>query len=92
MGEEKSYVHGVTDDDVEPFGADGAGGATERYAVEHRGLSAIASDAGTGDPEESEEFDEAVADLRDRFDEVTVQYSGPWRPYRFVDLHLGVAR
>lgn len=35
-------------------------------------------------------FDDAVADLEDRHDELTFQYSGPFAPYSFVDVEIGV--
>ncbi|WP_158056334.1 GvpL/GvpF family gas vesicle protein [Halorussus halophilus] len=36
------------------------------------------------------EFDEAVADLEDELDgDAMVQYTGPWAPYNFVDIHIG---
>lgn len=209
MGNEKLYVYGVTDEPPDPFEADAVAGGTDVYTVDHRSLSAIVSDVGTLDPEESEEnvrahdevlrsvatrdggrtvvpmqfgmvfagerelknvlrsgraafrgalrdvegcievgvkavapetwegdpeavretfsdelapiaertdrgdqfsdrlvfnrsylvaredreaFDEAVGRLQDRFDALTIQYTGPWAPYSFVDLQIGVAQ
>ncbi|WP_313692696.1 GvpL/GvpF family gas vesicle protein [Halorarum halobium] len=38
-------------------------------------------------------FDDAVEAFRGAFgDDVVVQYSGPWAPYSFVDVHIGVDR
>lgn len=42
--------------------------------------------------EDREAFDDAVGRLEDRYDDLTVQYSGPWAPYSFVDIEIGVAR
>ena len=44
------------------------------------------------DRESREAFDEAVGRLEDRFEDVTFQYSGPWAPYSFVDIEIGVAQ
>lgn len=35
-------------------------------------------------------FDDAIDRLRDAHDDVTVQYTGPWAPYSFVDIEIGV--
>ncbi|PSQ09208.1 protein gvpF [Halobacteriales archaeon QS_5_70_15] len=40
--------------------------------------------------EDREAFDDAVARIRDAHEEVTVQYTGPWAPYNFVDIEIGV--
>lgn len=37
-----------------------------------------------------EAFDEAVDRIRDAHEGVTVQYTGPWAPYNFVDIEIGV--
>ena len=42
--------------------------------------------------DDREAFDAAVGELEERFDEVTFQYSGPWAPYSFVDIEIGVAQ
>ena len=42
--------------------------------------------------EEREAFDEAVGRLEERFEDATFQYSGPWAPYSFVDVEIGVAQ
>ncbi|ARS88445.1 GvpL/GvpF family gas vesicle protein [Natrarchaeobaculum aegyptiacum] len=42
------------------------------------------------DRDDREEFDEAVAELEDRHDDLTFQYSGPFAPYSFVDVEIGV--
>lgn len=34
-------------------------------------------------------FDAAVDDLEADYEELTVQYTGPWAPYNFVDIHIG---
>lgn len=40
--------------------------------------------------EEREAFDEAVDELEAEFDEqAIIQYTGPWAPYNFVDIHVG---
>lgn len=36
-----------------------------------------------------EEFDDAVDDIEALADGLTVQYTGPWPPYNFVDIHIG---
>lgn len=35
-------------------------------------------------------FDAAIDDVRAAHDAVTVQYTGPWPPYSFVDIQVGV--
>ena len=209
MGEDKLYVYGVTDEPPEAFRTDAVDGPAEIYPVDHRSLSAIVSEIGTLEPEESDEnvrahdevlrevatrdggrtvvpmrfgmvfegkrplknvlrnsrfaftsalrgvegciemglkvvapeegdvdedairravsdelgplaeevdkgdrfsdrlvlnrsylvdrddreaFDEAVGRLEERFDGVTFQYSGPWAPYSFVEIEIGVAQ
>lgn len=42
--------------------------------------------------EDREAFDEAVGRLEERFPDATFQYSGPWAPYSFVDIEIGVAQ
>lgn len=37
-------------------------------------------------------FDRAVEDVRDEHESLTVQYSGPWPPYSFVDLRIRAAQ
>lgn len=40
--------------------------------------------------ERREEFDAAVDDIEMGYDDaLTVQYTGPWAPYNFVDIHIG---
>lgn len=209
MGEEKLYVYGVTDDSPGTFETEGVDGSDEVYPVDHRSLTAVVSDVGSLEPEESDEnvrahdevlrevatrdggrtvvpmrfgmvfegkrplknvlrnsrfaftsalrgvegcfemglkvvapeegdvdeeairgavgdeldslaeevdrgdrfsdrlvlnrsflvdrdgreaFDEAVGRLEERFDGVTFQYSGPWAPYSFVEVEIGVAQ
>ncbi|SIR14286.1 Gas vesicle synthesis protein GvpL/GvpF [Haladaptatus litoreus] len=42
--------------------------------------------------DDREAFDDAVADVREEYDDLTVQYTGPWAPYNFVDIHIGAQR
>ncbi len=42
--------------------------------------------------DDREAFDDAVGELREEYDELTVQYTGPWAPYNFVDIHIGAQR
>ncbi|RBI59047.1 protein gvpF [halophilic archaeon] len=42
--------------------------------------------------EDREAFDEAVADVREEYDGLTVQYTGPFAPYNFVDIRVGAQR
>lgn len=35
------------------------------------------------------QFSEAVQAVRDDYDDLTIQYSGPWAPYSFVDIEIG---
>lgn len=37
-----------------------------------------------------EAFDEAIDRVEEAHDDVTVQYTGPWAPYNFVDIEIGV--
>lgn len=37
-------------------------------------------------------FDDAIERIRDDHDSLTVQYSGPYAPYNFVDIHIGAER
>ncbi len=39
--------------------------------------------------DDREAFAEEVAEIREEYDELTVQYTGPWAPYNFVDIHIG---
>lgn len=41
------------------------------------------------DRENREAFDEAVAELEAEYEELSFQYSGPFAPYNFVDVHIG---
>lgn len=42
------------------------------------------------DREERGAFDDAIDDVEAEYGEhVTVQYTGPWPPYNFVDIHIG---
>ncbi|MFC5972811.1 GvpL/GvpF family gas vesicle protein [Halomarina salina] len=38
--------------------------------------------------EEREAFDEAVTELDEEYDDLTLQYTGPWAPYNFVDIAI----
>lgn len=40
--------------------------------------------------EDREAFDQAVGRIQDRYDDYAVHYSGPWAPYSFVDVEIGV--
>ena len=43
--------------------------------------------------ESRETFDEAVGEIDEEYgDEFTVQYTGPWAPYSFVDIEIGAKR
>ena len=44
------------------------------------------------DRDRREAFDEAVGDLEEQFGDVDIQYSGPWAPYSFVDVEIGVVQ
>lgn len=35
-----------------------------------------------------DEFSERVGELTSKYDQVKTQYSGPWPPYNFVDIHI----
>lgn len=39
--------------------------------------------------EDREAFDEAIARFEDEHDDLLVQYTGPFAPYSFVDVHIG---
>ncbi|MCU4739927.1 GvpL/GvpF family gas vesicle protein [Halobacteria archaeon AArc-m2/3/4] len=39
--------------------------------------------------EDREAFDEAIARFEDVHDDLLVQYTGPFAPYSFVDVHIG---
>ncbi len=41
------------------------------------------------DRDEQESFSEAVDGIEDEYDDLTVQYNGPWAPYNFVDIEIG---
>lgn len=40
--------------------------------------------------ENKEAFDDAIDRVREADENVTIQYSGPWAPYNFVDVEIGV--
>ena len=40
--------------------------------------------------ENQEAFDDAIDRVREADENVTIQYSGPWAPYNFVDVEIGV--
>lgn len=44
------------------------------------------------DRTEQDAFDDAIDRVRERHDEMTVQYAGPYAPYNFVDVHVGAER
>ncbi|MEZ3164921.1 gas vesicle protein GvpF [Halorubrum sp. RMP-47] len=38
-------------------------------------------------------FDDAIDEIQESYDErFTVQYTGPWPPYNFVDIHIGAEK
>ncbi len=39
-----------------------------------------------------EALDAGIDRLRDRHEDVTIQYSGPWPPYNFVDIQIGASQ
>jgi hypothetical protein len=41
------------------------------------------------DTDEQDAFGDAVAGLEDQYPDVTVDYTGPWAPYNFVDIEIG---
>lgn len=41
------------------------------------------------DREHRGEFDAVIDEIQSTYDHVTVQYTGPWPPYNFVDIHIG---
>lgn len=41
------------------------------------------------DREKQEAFNEAVGEFEEEYDDLLVQYTGPWPPYNFVDIHIG---
>lgn len=41
------------------------------------------------DFEKRDAFDSAIDDVEAEYDELTIQYTGPWPPYNFVDIHIG---
>lgn len=40
---------------------------------------------------DQESFSAVVQAVRDDYDDLTIQYSGPWAPYSFVDIQIGAA-
>jgi hypothetical protein len=40
--------------------------------------------------ERREAFDDAVDEVESRYPDLLVQYTGPWAPYSFVDIEVGV--
>ncbi len=36
-----------------------------------------------------DDFDAAIDEIQADYDDLTVQYTGPWPPYNFVDIHIG---
>jgi hypothetical protein len=44
------------------------------------------------DRDEQDAFDDAVDRVRERHEDMTVQYAGPYAPYNFVDVHVGAER
>jgi len=44
------------------------------------------------DRDDRDAFDDAVGEFEDDHEELTVQYTGPWAPYHFVDIDIGARR
>lgn len=44
------------------------------------------------DRDERGAFDSAIDDVEAEHDDLTIQYTGPWPPYNFVDIHIGAER
>lgn len=44
------------------------------------------------DRDDRDAFDDAVGEFEDDHGELTVQYTGPWAPYHFVDIDIGARR
>ncbi|WP_227373852.1 GvpL/GvpF family gas vesicle protein [Haladaptatus halobius] len=42
--------------------------------------------------DDREAFGEVVDDVREEYGDLTVQYTGPWAPYNFVDIEIGAQR
>ncbi|WP_227354241.1 GvpL/GvpF family gas vesicle protein [Haladaptatus salinisoli] len=42
--------------------------------------------------DDREAFGEVVDDVREEYEDLTVQYTGPWAPYNFVDIEIGAQR
>ncbi|WP_458188368.1 GvpL/GvpF family gas vesicle protein [Haladaptatus sp. NG-WS-4] len=42
--------------------------------------------------DDREAFGEVVDDVREEYDDLTVQYTGPWAPYNFVDIQIGAQK
>ncbi|SDY65410.1 gas vesicle protein GvpF [Halopenitus persicus] len=41
------------------------------------------------DRDKRDAFDSAIDDVEAEHDDLTIQYTGPWPPYNFVDIHIG---
>lgn len=41
------------------------------------------------DREDQGQFSEAVGEFEAEYEDLLVQYTGPWPPYNFVDIHIG---
>lgn len=37
-------------------------------------------------------FDAAIDSIEEKYDDLMVQYTGPWPPYNFVDIHIGAEK
>ncbi len=44
------------------------------------------------DRDDQEAFNEAVGEFEEEHEELLVQYTGPWPPYNFVDIHIGATQ
>lgn len=75
-------VRAETRDRLEPIAVDVVGNDlfSDRLLV---------NDAYLVERDDREAFDHAVGDLEQELDGVVVQYTGPFAPYNFVDIHVG---
>jgi len=79
---QRDSVRAETRDRLEPIAVDVVGNDlfSDRLLV---------NDAYLVERDDREAFDHAVGDLEQELDGVVVQYTGPFAPYNFVDIHVG---
>ena len=84
-GVEEDAIRSAVEDELEPLaaGVDRGDRFSDRLVLNRSYLVAH---------EDREAFDETVGRLEDRFGDATFQYSGPWAPYSFVEIEIGVAQ